>query len=67
MADTPDPNEALVCDPAIEDCSDEPLFKNTIELNYKTPNMIVGFVTILNLVVPVLLYRYYFNVVRSAA
>ena len=66
MADTPDPNEALVCDPAIEDCSDEPLFKNTIELDYETPNMIVGIVTILNSVVPVLLYWYYFNVERTA-
>ena len=66
MADTPDPNEALVCDPAIEDCSDEPLFKNTIELDYKTPNMIVGIVTILNAVVPVLLYHSYFNVERTA-
>ena len=39
------------CDPSIENC-DEPLYKNTIELDYYTPNLIVGILSIVNAVLP---------------
>ena len=58
---------ARVCDPAIEDCSENSRFKNTIELDYDTPNMIVGVVTIANFLIPYLLYKFYFNTTRTTA
>ena len=56
-----------VCDPEIEDCDAPAEWKNTIELDYNTPNLIVGVVTLANFILPVLLYRFWFNVSRTAA
>ena len=54
-------DQATVCAPAIEECSNEPYWKNTIELDYNTPNIIVGLVTLANFLIPVLGYRLWFN------
>ena len=62
-----DPEDNFVCNSEIEECPDEPYWKNTIELDYNTPNLIVGVVTLANLVLPVLLYRFWFNLPRSTA
>ena len=63
-----DPEEPLsVCNPEIEECSDEPYWKNTIELDYDTPNLIVGLITLANFLIPYLTYRFWFNLPRSTA
>ena len=61
------PEDNVVCRPEIEECIDEPEFKNTIELDYNTPNLIVGILSIANFVIPVLVYRFWFNLPRSTA
>ena len=66
MAANGEEDQVLVCDPEIEECSTEPEFRNTIELDYATPNLIVGVVTLANFLIPVLLYRFWFNLPRSA-
>ena len=65
MADTGE--DSFVCDPEIEQCDDQPYYKNTIELDYNTPNLLVGGITLANFLIPVLLYRYWFNLPRTAA
>ena len=67
-----DPTEQIevtdgVCRPEIEECIDEPEFKNTIELDYDTPNLIVGILTLANFLIPYLTYRFWFNLPRSTA
>ena len=53
MADAP---STPPCDPQIENCVDDS-FKNTIELDYYTPNMIVGVVSIINAVLPFAIWQ----------
>ena len=53
-----------LCDPALEDCAEEPQFKNTIELDYYTPNQIVQAVIASNFLIPVILYKLYFGTTR---
>ena len=51
-------NAAMVCDPIIENCGAEDPWRNTIELDYKTPNTIVGLISIVNFLVPFIAYRF---------
>ena len=46
------------CDPMIETCEPQG-YQNTIELDYFTPNMIVGILSEINLWVPVLFWYLY--------
>ena len=46
----------IACDPSIEACEDPTPFQNTIELDYAGPNMRIGVLTILNALIPQLLY-----------
>ena len=48
--------EPVICDPSQEVCGD---FKNTIELDYRTPNLMVGAINIAFYIGPMLLQRYY--------
>ena len=54
------------CDPTIEVCEDAEGFKNTIELDYATPNYTIGVLSILNAFVPYLVYKFSINNNRSA-
>ena len=56
-----------VCNPEIEECITEPEFKNTIELDYNTPNLMVGLITVANFLIPFLVYRFWFNLPRTSA
>jgi len=60
-------DEAVACNPQIEECEDVVYWNNTIELDYDTPNMIVGLTSLANFVIPVILYRFWFNTERTAA
>ena len=62
-----DQGDVVVCDPEIEECANEPYWKNTIELDYATPNLIVGVITLANFLIPVILYRLWFNLPRTVA
>ena len=55
MEDTAVVQEVVFCDPTIEDCG----FKNTIELDYATPNAMVAITGILSLVGPWAMNRFY--------
>ena len=46
----------VACDPQIEVCEDASPFQNTIELDYAGPNMRIGVLTIVNALIPQLLY-----------
>ena len=48
-------SENLTCDPSIEEC--EPEFLNTIELNYATPSLIMGALSIVNAILPYMVYK----------
>jgi len=56
------------CDPSIELCEPEPYpFKNTIELDYFTPNKTVAYLSFINLVLPNLFYYLWVRRNRSTA
>ena len=46
------------CNPEIEDCDGDG-FRNTIELDYKTPNNIVGAICVFNAITPWLMWRFF--------
>ena len=46
------------CDPQIESCPQDDGFKNTIELDYRTPHIIVGVISIINAILPFAFWQF---------
>ena len=78
--ETPEPNNSVdplnptdaekraICDPEIEMCKDLGVpFKNTIELDYYTPNLYIGILSIAEFLIPYFIDTFYIKWNRSAA